>query len=501
MLKRNKRKINVGPIMCIMIISSFLLVLSFILNKIGFSGYVIDPETHEKTFMTVNNIFSRTGLRYIFSNVLLNFKLMEPLAVLIMSFIALSILDSSGLLNHIFKPLKNVRQGWITFFIILVSIISTFIGDYCYAILLPFAGILYKYLDREPKNGILITYVGITIGYATGAYFNYNDILLNGYSTTAAKDVINNYSFEPLALLFIMLASSIIIAFVCSNIIDRKFTKKIKKSEDEQEKFVESKSALTVTFLAFLVMMLIAAYMIIPGLPLSGVLLDNNEKLYVAKLLGANAPFKDGFLLLFVIVFMICGYIYGRLSRNIKNAREYNKSISKSFENTGFLFAILFFSSIMISILEWTKIGEVLCLNFVSIMEKLEFTGLILIIIVMIICILSTILLPSTIVKWQLISPVMIPLLMRANISPAFTQMIFKVSDSIGKCFSPVYVYFIVMIGLLYKYDDNGEEVKLFGTMRKIFPIIIILSITWIVIIAGWYLLGLKTGINTYPTI
>ena len=37
--------------------------------------------------------------------------------------------------------------------------------------------------------------------------------------------------------------------------------------------------------------------------------------------------------------------------------------------------------------------------------------------------------------------------------------------------------------------------------MKKIAPITIILSIVWLVIIIGWYLLGFKIGVNTYPTI
>ena len=500
-MKKNKKLFNIGPIMCIMIISIVLIILSFILNRIGYKGYITDPETHEKTLVTVNNILSRTGIKYIFSSTVTNFRFVEPLVILIMSFITLSIIDSSGLINHIVKPLKHVKQSYITFILVFLSIISTFIGDYSYAILLPFAGVLYKYLDRDPKNGILITYVGITIGYATGIFYNYQDLTLNSYSVIAAKDVISNFKIEPLAYIFMLIASSLIITFVFSNIIDKKFNKKIRKKEEEQERFIESSIALKVTGIVFLVLMLIMFYTIIPGFPLSGILLNDQEELYIAKLMGDNAPFKDGFLLLFIIIFMICGYVYGRISRNIKNAREYNKSISKSFENTGFLFAILFFASIMINILEWTKIGEVFCLNIVNTMEKIELSGLFLVIAVLILCIIATILVPSTTLKWKLISPTMVPLLMRANISPAFTQMIFKVGDAIGKCFSPVYIYFIVLIGLLYKYEDNGEEIKLFGTMKKIMPFVITLSITWIAIVVGWYLVGIAIGVNTYPTI
>ena len=501
MTAKKLKKINIGPIMLIIIMSIIFLLLSFILNKIGYKGYMTDPETHQKTIVTVNNIFSKTGLKYIFSESVFNFRFVEPLSILIMSFIALSILEASGLLNHLLKPFKNIRSNYITFIVLFVSMICTFFGDYCYAIILPLIGLVYKYLDRNPKNGIMIAFVGITIGYGTGLFYNVQDLFLSDYSTMAAKDVISEYTTDPMSLIYIKIISTFILAIVGTNVVDKKFNKKLRKSEAAEENFIESKTALKITALVFVLLMALTIYSIIPDLPFSGLLLDDQDKLYINNLLGYNAPFKEGHLLVLLIITMICGYVYGRISRNIKNTREYNKSISKSFENTGFLFAIIFFYSIMSSILQWTRICDVVALNLVEFMGSLQFNGLFLIIPVFIICIIMTIVMPGTTEKWQILSPIMVPLLIRANMSPAFSQMIFQSADSVGKCFSPIYIYFIVMLGLLYKHDDTGEEVKMFATMKKIAPITIVLSIAWLVIIVGWYLLGFKVGVSTYPTI
>jgi p-aminobenzoyl-glutamate transporter AbgT len=62
-------------------------------------------------------------------------------------------------------------------------------------------------------------------------------------------------------------------------------------------------------------------------------------------------------MLLTLCIALVCSYVYGKISRNIKNSREFNKSISKTFQNTGFIFAGLFFASIMINILNWTNIS------------------------------------------------------------------------------------------------------------------------------------------------
>ena len=56
------------------------------------------------------------------------------------------------------------------------------------------------------------------------------------------------------------------------------------------------------------------------------------------------------------------------------------------------------------------------------------------------------------------------------------------------------------MLGFLYKADSEDEDINFFGTMRKMMPVILVMSITWIIIIIGWNLIGLPLGINSRTT-
>ena len=107
---------------------------------------------------------------------------------------------------------------------------------------------------------------------------------------------------------------------------------------------------------------------------------------------------------------------------------------------------------------------------------------------------------PNTLTKWNLIAPVYIPLLMRANITPSFTQSIFLAADSAGKLFSPIYIYLIVTIGFIYKYRKD-DTTSIFQTMKRIMPVALVLTLIWFVIVIGWYLTGLPIGINTSVTL
>lgn len=498
MKKKKLRKFSPGPITVILIISVILMLFSFILNKLGVKGTLTDSDSLETTIITVNNIFTKEGFSYIIGSSLKNFRAIEPLVAIIVSLITISILEVSGLLNHIFGCFKGIKSSIITFMVLIVSIISSFIGDYSYAIMLPLVTAFYKCINKDPKVGVMTSFIGITMGYGTGIIYNYQDILLGRLTNTAARHVLENFSFKPIALIFIMISATILLSVIGTIMIEKEFTKKSRRVEEEE--LVTSKIALRASLVAFIVMLLVAIWSIIPGLPLSGWMLADNSGSYMERLLGDSAPFKDGFMFIILCIALVCSYIYGKLSRNIKSSSEFNKAISKTFQNTGFIFAGLFFASIMISILKWTNIPTVISVNLIELLSNTEMSGMFIVFLALIICTLITIINPSTISNWTIASPVLVYSLARANISPEFSQMIFKAGDSIGKCFSPFYIFFIIMLGFLYKADFDGENISYFGTMRKMSKVLLVMTITWIIIIVGWFLIGLPLGINSNPT-
>ena len=116
------------------------------------------------------------------------------------------------------------------------------------------------------------------------------------------------------------------------------------------------------------------------------------------------------------------------------------------------------------------------------------------------IILLISILLPDSMSKWKIIAPIIIPLLMRANMSASFAQFIFTVSDGLGKSLSILFPYTAILFGLIYKYTDSGD----FGFIKVyklISPLIILFTIVWIVIIITWYVVGIPIGIGVLPSL
>lgn len=495
--KQNKKR-SIGPVVEIILFALIASIVCFLLNLMGANGYRTDTGSFETTLIIINNIFSKSGIKYILNNSLVNFQTLEPLVMIIMSLIAVSILEASGLLKQLFTPLKKIKPRYVTLIVMFVGIISTIIGDYSYALLLPVAGILYKYIGRNSSLGILTMFIAITIGYGTGLIYNYQAYQLGNITELAAQGITSSYNYDLLSNIFVLIASTIILTVVGMIVLER-FAKKYPRNEETDNLNISRKAA-RVTLIAFSIMMIIFIYCLIPGLSHSGLLLDRTAPTYIGKLFGASSPLNQGLMFLVIAILMVCGFIYGTVSRNIKNSDDYSKAFTKTFEGTGHVFVLLFFMSILYEIINWTNLSTVISTNIVDFIGASNLSGLMLVIVAFLSIVLISIFIPAAITKWEIIAPIYVPLLMRANISPSFTQTIFIAADSVGKILSPIYVFLIITIGFMYKYDKDSN-ISILGTMKKIMPVILTLSLVWIVIIIGWYLLGLPIGINSSITL
>ena len=493
-----KKRRSIGPVIEIIIMAVIVSVICFLLSLIGANGYTTEGVTFETTLVIIKNIFSTSGIKYALNNSLINFQTLEPLVLVILSLIAISILEASGLLKQIFLPLKKIKPYYVTMLVIFVGIISTIIGDYSYALLLPLSGILYKYIGRNSGLGVLTMFIAITMGYGTGMFYNYQMYELGDITELATQGIISNYNYELLSNIFLLVASTIILTIVGTIVLER-FAKKFPRNE-ETDNLNTSKKASIATLIAFIMMMIVFVYFLIPGLPHSGLLLDKTQPTYIGKLFSGSSPLNQGFMFLIIAILMVCGFVYGTVSRNIKNSGDYSKALTKSFEGTGYVLVLIFFASILYEIIDWTNFATVISTNIIDFIGSTNISGVVLVLLSFITIAIISVIIPTSVTKWNLVAPVYVPLLMRANISPSFTQTLFMAADSVGKLFSPIYIYLIITIGFMYKYEKNSN-LSIFGTIKKVLPVIAVLSVVWLVIIVGWYLVGLPIGINSTITL
>lgn len=499
-----KKRIMLGPVITIIIMTLVILVISAIASVFNMQGEItkISNGSLETETTTVRNLFSEEGFKYIFSSPVQTFKTFQPLILLIISLMAISIGKTSGLLKAVFSKFRKLKPAVITFLTLFVGIASSFFGEYAYIILLPLVAVIYQYLGRNSVLGILTAFIGITLGYGSGLIFNFDDYqlgLLTRESATISVD--EDYVFNAWSTSFIMFASTLILTIVGTIIIESFLKPKVKEAIVEEDELAYSRKGLVFSSMAFIILLLFFVYMIIPGLPGSGLLLDLSQNDYVAQLLGGKAIFSDAFVFMLLIIMMVCSGIYGSFSKNIKNTNEFSVGLSKEFDNLGYLFVLMFFVSLLISVLNWTNLGEVVAAWLISFMSNLEFTGIPLIVTMFLIIVIISFLIPDAITKWTIASPILVPLFMKANITPDFTQFVFKAADSVGKGLTPFFVYFIVMLAFLEKYNNKEtNKITVFGILRTLMPTILLFAIVWLLIVIGWFIIGIPMGPDTFPT-
>ena len=129
-------------------------------------------------------------------------------------------------------------------------------------------------------------------------------------------------------------------------------------------------------------------------------------------------------------------------------------------------------------------------------LREVGFQGLPLIILLIIIAMLSTLVMPTSISKWAILSPIAIPVFMNAGITPEFTQVIFRFGESITMGLTPLMAYFVIYLAMLNKYKSKDTNMSVTESIKNQLPFALTSAIALVIIIILWYVIGLPTGIN-----
>ncbi len=488
-------------------------------NTINKNTYELEP-----VLITVENLLSFDGFKFMISNAAKNFLSFGPLGTLLISLIGLTIAEGTGFIEMLTRRhLSKMPYFMITFILIFLSTISSLINEVGYAILIPLAAMIYFMNNRNPILGIVTAFCGVSFGYGVSIFVGSTEVSLINYTKNAAR-LIDETAHVPLTsnLIFIII-TSVILSIVGTAIIEKIIAPQIGKYkrddessqtekyhsfdlEEEEQKQIErekyDKRGLQYALVVAIIIAFLTIYALTPNLPYSGMLLDMKEKAYVNQLFGDNAYFQDGFTYIVSLFFAVTGIAYGIGSKSIKNDKEIIENAAKKFNNLGSVFILMFVASQFIAIFRKTNIGFVITAWLASFLEQLQFGGIPLLIIALLLMAISNFFLTSASSKWLIFSPVVVPMFMQSNISPAYAQIVIRAADSMTKGFTPLMASFVIYIGYLNVYNlRKNKPYTIRESLKMITPYFVLISITWILIIVIWYIVGLPIGPNVVPTI
>lgn len=528
---KNKKKVRLKkftlhPITTFIVLTFLVMLVSSILSFFDVqSTYsrVSSSGTLENVSVSVDGLFNFEGFKFLISNAAKNFISFAPLSTLLIGLIGLSVAHASGLIDTFIRRVTlKINNKTLTFIIIFIATISSIINEVGYVILIPLSALIFLANRRNPLLGITASFCGVAFGYGATIFAGSMEMNLVNYTEIAARLVDSSFHVSLLSNLFIIIISSVVLSIVGTYIIETIVAKRIGRYrlavsevsdetkeiliedvEEEQqmklEQEIREKRGLKYASIALILFILMFIYMLIPGLPGSGLLLDMNEKAYIYQLFGENAYFQDGFTYLISMLFLIVGIAYGIGAKTIKSDKEIVDKSSLYLKDVGYLVAIVFFAAQFIAIFKKSNIG-MLCVSVISnIIRDLPFSGLPLIITVVLLIALSSLFITTPTAKWALLSPVVVPLLIQNNVSPQFAQFLFRVGDSMTKGITPLLAYFVIYLGYLNVYNTEKEPISLKKALSYVSPYCFIISITWLLIVILTYVIGIPIGPNVSP--
>lgn len=375
-------------------------------------------------------------------------------------------------------------------------------GNIPYVVMIPLAALIFIYGKRNPRIGIISSFAALTAGTGISFFLTSTDSALMQNTILGARLLNADYTLGTTSFIFIMFIAVILLAIAITAITENYIAPKIpiyEFPESDEEEFIighKEKKGLVLAGASGILYLLFFIYCIIPGLPLSGALLDHSQSFYIDKLFSADSFFSHGFVFVITLLFIILGFFYGIGAKTIKNNKDLCDDLGHSLDGIGKTLVLIFLGSTFISIFKKTNIGEVITAGLVNILTINGLGAFPLIIILFIISAIATIFLPNSTFKWGIMAGIAVPTLMNIGISPEFTQVIFRFGESATMGLTPLMAYYIIYLAYLEKYNQDNKPINLFKTLKYQLPYSIVVAIILLALIIIWFIIGLPIGIN-----
>lgn len=477
------------PVTLFAIFALLVVLASGVFGALGTAVQHPSPENDE--IIEVQSLMSVEGIQYIFENTVSNFVNFAPLGTVLVTMLGIGIAERSGLITAALRALvMSVPKQLITAALVFGGIMSSMAADAGYVVLTPLGAVLFAGLGRHPLAGLAAAFAGVSAGFSANLLPTSLDPLLGELTIQAAAtwdpvyaegmNIAMNYYF----LIVSVLVLTIVGTFVTEKIVEPRLGK-YKGGVDEKAESLNDgeKKGLIGAGIAFLVTVIGIALLIVPEWgPLRG---PEGEIL--------QSPFFSSLVPVILIMFFIPGYVYGKITKEIKNDKDVANQLSDTMAAMGAYIVLAFVAGQFIAYFNETNLGLVMAVRGAELLEASGLGGLPLILLFILIAGIINLFIGSASAKWALMAPVFVPMMMGTGISPEMTQLAYRIADSTTNVISPLMPYFAIVIAFAQKYDRKVGIGTLISTM---IPYSIAFTIMWVLMLVIWMLTGIDLGPN-----
>jgi aminobenzoyl-glutamate transport protein len=473
------------PATLFLIAALLVIAVSAVVGAFGVT--VTHPGTGKE--VAVVSLLSIPGLHRILTGLVNNFTGFAPLGTVLVAMLGIAVAEGSGLIGAALKLLVlSAPRRLLTFAVVLAGVLSNTGGEVGYVLLLPLSAMIFLAVGRNPLAGLAAAFAGVSGGYSANLLLGTIDPLLAGLSQEAARLISPTYLVNPAANWYFMAFSTFFIAgagtFVTERIvIPRLGAYKGTETAAAMEGLTrQEKRGLVWALVTAILFTLILLWGTVPA---DGFLRDPAT----GDLL--HSPFMSGIVAFIFFAGALTGLAYGLAAGTIRNDSDVMRSMAKSMETLGAYLVLVFFAAQFVAFFNWTNLGLVVAVEGAALLQASGLGPIPLMISFVLLSAVINLAMGSASAKWAIMAPVFVPMFMLLGYSPEFTQVAYRVGDSVTNIISPMMSYFALIVAFIQRYDPKAGMGTLVATML---PYSVVFFLVWTTLLILWMLLGLPLG-------
>ena len=467
-------------IMCLIVI-----VMSWLVSLTGLS--VKHPGTGDQ--INAFNLLSVEGLHMILTKLVTNFTGFAPLGTVLVALLGIGIAEGSGLIGSLLRMLVlNSPKKLLTMVIVFSGVMSNAASEVGYVLLVPLSAVIFLSVGRHPIAGLAAAFAGVSGGYSANLLIGTIDPLLAGLSQEAARIIDPAYEVNPACNYYFMFASTFFITAIGTWVTEKVVEPRLgpytgtEKADELQRLSPDEKRGVKYAGLAILVLV----GLILGGLiPADGYLRDAETGSIL------KSPFMSGVVVIIFFAAALAGIAYGIGAKTIKSDADVMKGMAKSMETLGSYIVLVFFAAQFVAFFNWTNLGLISAIKGAQFLQGIGADGIPLMISFILVSAVINLVMGSASAKWAIMAPVFIPMFMLLGYSPEYTQVAYRIGDSVTNVISPMMSYFALIVAFIQRYDKNAGIGTIVSTM---IPYSIVFLITWTILLIIWILVELPLG-------
>ncbi|HDY5346619.1 AbgT family transporter [Klebsiella pneumoniae] len=345
---------------------------------------------------------------------------------------------------------------------------------------------LHWFLPNVIKNFSGFAPLGAILALVLGAGFAERVGLLPALMVKMAShvSVIDNWYF--------MATSVIVLTLVGGLITDKLVEPRLGQWQGSRDEKLQTltpgeRFGLRIAGVATLVFVAVIALMVVPE---NGILRDPVQHTVMPS------PFIKGIVPLIIFFFFVVSLAYGIATGKIRRQADLPQLMIEPMKEMAGFIVMVFPLAQFVAMFNWSNMGKFMAVGLTDLLESSGMNGVPAFVGLALLSAFLCMFIASGSAIWSILAPIFVPMFMLLGFHPAFAQILFRIADSSVLPLAPVSPFVPLFLGFLQRYRPDAR----LGTYYSlVLPYPLIFLAVWLLLLVGWYLVGLPIGPGIYP--